>query len=209
MLYQLLLFKSQRGDFNISANDPAYNLLYNWVQNQRKHYKLYQEASSSIVGNGAAAAAAGGAGGTGASAGGNASTATAMATTVLNADRIAVLDTIEFPWNIRGDSFWQKHYDALCGYKREHGDVKVPRLYNKNLKLGEWVSDQRRQWKFKCDGKPSMMTDERKQKLDELGFVWKVRDRADWNDRYEQLLEFKKEVSLQTFEMLNEVRFDD
>ena len=27
------------------------------------------------------------------------------------------------------------------------------------------------------------------------GFVWKVRDRADWNDRYEQLLEFKKEVS--------------
>ena len=38
-----------------------------------------------------------------------------------------------------------------------------------------------------------MMTDERKQKLDDLGFVWKVRERADWNDRYEQLLEYKKE----------------
>lgn len=45
------------------------------------------------------------------------------------------------------------------------------------------------------EGKPSLMTDERKNKLNELGFVWKVRDRADWNDRYEQLLEFKKEVS--------------
>ena len=38
-----------------------------------------------------------------------------------------------------------------------------------------------------------MLTDERKAQLDELGFIWKVRDRADWNDRYEQLLEFKKE----------------
>ena len=41
-----------------------------------------------------------------------------------------------------------------------------------------------------------MMTDERKEKLDAIGFVWKVRERADWNDRYEQLLEFKKEVRL-------------
>ena len=37
------------------------------------------------------------------------------------------------------------------------------------------------------------MTDERKEKLDALGFLWKVRERADWNDRYEQLLEYKKE----------------
>jgi len=41
------------------------------------------------------------------------------------------------------------------------------------------------------------MTEERNTKLTELGFVWKVRERADWNDRYEQLLEFKKEVSIQ------------
>lgn len=42
-----------------------------------------------------------------------------------------------FAWNIRGDVFWQKHYDALVAYKKEHGDVKVPRLYPKNPKLGE------------------------------------------------------------------------
>jgi hypothetical protein len=113
--------------------------------------------------------------------------------TFLNADRIAVLDAIDFQWNIRGDSFWQKHFDALVGYKREYGDVRVPRLYSKNAKLGEWVTDQRRQYKAKLEGKPSTLTDERKAQLDELGFIWKVRDRADWNDRYEQLLEFKKE----------------
>ena len=55
------------------------------------------------------------------------------------------------------------------------------------------VTDQRRQLKAKLDGRPSMMTDERKEKLDALGFLWKVRERADWNDRYEQLLEYKKE----------------
>eukprot|EP00581_Thalassiosira_minuscula_P007000 CAMPEP_0183706548 /NCGR_PEP_ID=MMETSP0737-20130205/3328_1 /TAXON_ID=385413 /ORGANISM="Thalassiosira miniscula, Strain CCMP1093" /LENGTH=498 /DNA_ID=CAMNT_0025933963 /DNA_START=170 /DNA_END=1666 /DNA_ORIENTATION=+ len=161
MLYQLLLYKAQRGDLNIPHNDTSYRLLYNWVQTQRKHYKLYQENKTS--------------------------------STFLNADRIAVLDAIDFQWNVRGDTFWQKNFDSLLKYKNEHGDVRVPRLYTKNPKLGEWVTDQRRQWKSKMEGKPSLMTEERKAKLDEIGFVWKVRDRADWNDRYEQLLEFKKE----------------
>mmetsp|Transcript_15888 Transcript_15888/g.34382 ORF Transcript_15888/g.34382 Transcript_15888/m.34382 type:complete len:505 (-) Transcript_15888:107-1621(-) len=161
MLYQLLLYKAQRGDLNIPHNDTSYRLLHNWVQTQRKHYKLYQDNKTS--------------------------------STFLNADRIAVLDAIDFQWNVRGETFWLKNFESLIGYKTEHGDVRVPRLYAKNPKLGEWVTDQRRQWKSKTEGKANTMTEERKTKLDELGFVWKVRDRADWNDRYEQLLEFKKE----------------
>ena len=117
--------------------------------------------------------------------------------TCLSPDRIAVLDAIDFQWNLRGDNFWQKNFDGLIAYKKEYGDVRVPRLYDKNPKLGEWVTDQRRQWKAKCDGRPNSMTEERKAKLDALGFVWQVRDRSDWNDRYEKLLEFKKEVSYQ------------
>jgi len=110
----------------------------------------------------------------------------------LTANRISVLNAIGFPWNVRGDSYWQKYYDALVQYKAQNGDVKVPRLYAENPRLGEWVTDQRKQYKLKCEGSHSCLTDERKKKLDQLGFVWKVRDRADWNDRYEQLLEFKK-----------------
>lgn len=117
--------------------------------------------------------------------------------TCLSPDRIAVLDAIDFQWNLRGDNFWQKHFDGIIAYKKEYGDVRVPRLYNKNPKLGEWVTDQRRQWKAKCDGRPNSMTEDRKAKLDSMGFVWQVRDRSDWNDRYEKLLEFKKEVSYQ------------
>ena len=37
------------------------------------------------------------------------------------------------------------------------------------------------------------MTDERKEKLDAIGFLWKVRERADWNDRYQELVEYKNE----------------
>jgi hypothetical protein len=161
MLYQLLLYKAQRGDLNVPHNDAEYAELNAWVQTQRRHYQDNKTSSA-----------------------------------FLNADRIAVLDAIDFQWNLRGDTLWQKNFDALVVFQAEHGHVKVPRLYDKNSKLGEWVTDQRRQLKFKGEGKPSTMTDERKAKLDELGFVWQVRDRTDWNDRYEKMLEFKKEVSL-------------
>jgi hypothetical protein len=160
MLYELLLFKAQRGDLNVPHDDPSYRNLYDWILTQRKQYQDNKTSSS-----------------------------------FLNADRIAVLDAIDFQWNLRGDTLWQKNFDALIVYKAEHGDVRVPRLYDKNAKLGEWVTDQRRQLKFNLEGKPNTMTEERKAKLDDLGFIWQVRDRSDWNDRYEKMLEFKKEVS--------------
>ena len=114
----------------------------------------------------------------------------------ISADRINVLNTIGFAWNVGDDAAWDKHYKNLLAYKTEFGDVRVPRQYTKHPKLGEWVTDQRRQHKLWKDGKLSTMTEERCSKLDVIGFLWKVRERADWNDRYEQLLEFKKEVSL-------------
>lgn len=144
MLYQLVLYKARRGNMNIPQNDPQYTDLYNWVQNQRKHYKLYQDNN-------------------------DASLAAAL---FLNSDRIAVLDAVGFHWNIRGDSSWQKNYEALVSYTKEHGDTRVPRLYTRNPTLGEWVTEQRRQWKLKMERKPSMMSDERKNKLDELVRGW-------------------------------------
>lgn len=115
----------------------------------------------------------------------------------LTADRIAVLDTIGFQWILSDDISWNKHFENLTAYKAEFGDCRVPRSYDIHPKLGEWVTEQRRQHKLWSDNKASTMTEERNTKLTELGFVWKVRERADWNDRYEQLLEFKKEVSIQ------------
>ena len=115
--------------------------------------------------------------------------------TVLNADRVAVLESIDIQCTVRGERIWQSNFDDLVAYKKENGDVRVPRQYEKAPKLAEWVTDQRRQCKARLEGKPSTMTAERMAKLDQLGFVWQFRDRMDWNERYEKLLEYKKEVS--------------
>jgi hypothetical protein len=117
-------------------------------------------------------------------------------TALLNADRVAVLESIDIQCTVRGEMLWQTYFDALVAYKNEHDDVRVPRHYEKVPKLSEWVTDQRRQCKLRLEGKPSTMTAERMAKLDQLGFVWQFRDRMDWNERYEKLLEYKKEVSL-------------
>jgi hypothetical protein len=109
MLYSLLLFKARRGDMNVPYND-AHLPLHRWVQDQRNQYRQYQERGVAVAddeGEG------------------------------LTIDRIAVLDTVGFAWNMRGDVSWGKHYEALVEYKKEHGDVKVPRLYVSNPRLGE------------------------------------------------------------------------
>jgi hypothetical protein len=116
-------------------------------------------------------------------------------TTLLNADRVAVLESIDTQCTARGEIVWRKYFDALVAYKNEHGDVRVPRNYEAAPKLGEWITDQRKQFKARLEGKPTTMTTERMAKLDQLGFVWQFRDRMDWNERYEKLLEYKKEVS--------------
>ena len=57
--------------------------------------------------------------------------------------------------------------------------------------LGDWVIDQRRQYKLMMQGKPSVLDPERQRKLEELGFVWVVRNRPEWNNRYQELLQYK------------------
>lgn len=108
-------------------------------------------------------------------------------------ERATVLESLGVQWNLRGDVFWDRMYEMLKNYKMETGDTLVPRKYAKEKKLGEWVTDQRRQYKHKMSGKATLLSDERQRKLDELGFVWSIRNRTDWNDRYQQLVEFKKE----------------
>ena len=54
------------------------------------------------------------------------------------------------------------------------------------------VVDQRRQYKLMMQGKPSSLDTDRIQKLEQLDFAWNVRNRPEWNTRYEQLLEYKK-----------------
>ena len=111
----------------------------------------------------------------------------------LNEERVKILESVGVEWNVRGEVFWENMYEKLKEYKSTYGDTLVPRKWEENKKLGEWVTDQRRQHKYKITNKSSLLTDERERKLNEIGFIWSLRNRTDWNQRFEELVKFKQE----------------
>jgi Helicase associated domain len=97
----------------------------------------------------------------------------------LTAQQVLVLESLHIPITSRGDDHWNRYYDLLVQYKARHGHVLVPRVCEVPG-LGDWVTDQRRQHKAKQQGQATQMTTTRQEKLDELEFVWHVRNRPEW-----------------------------
>lgn len=92
---------------------------------------------------------------------------------------------------LSASSEWNLRYNELIDYRNEHGDLLVPELYNDNVKLGKWVQRQRKRKKVYDDIKDNKvprsnlkpLSEEEIAKLDQVGFVWQVRDRkrkSDW-----------------------------
>lgn len=120
----------------------------------------------------------------------------------LTDDRIRRLESLGFVWSLRDD--WQKHYEELIEYKKEHSHCNVPARYSKNRRLGIWVSAQRQQYKQlhaapnPDSNKPrrsAPLTQERINLLNALGFTWTIRSRdslgESWNQRLEELKAYK------------------
>lgn len=57
----------------------------------------------------------------------------------LTADQIKTLESVRFAFTTRGEEHWQKNYEKLQEYKKEHGHVMVPRQCE-IPGLGDWVS---------------------------------------------------------------------
>jgi hypothetical protein len=110
------------------------------------------------------------------------------------------------------DDQWDAMYNQLKAYKDKYGDCLVPKRFSENHKLATWVGSQRVKLKKlkkglaeelivnaefrqkEALGDPSTVpvepaigriTDYRIRSLDDLGFVWSVRD--DWQKHYEEL----------------------
>ena len=94
-------------------------------------------------------------------------------------ERIEMLNSIGFDWN-PWESKWNMRVDDLIKYKRENGDCLVPVNYEKNLKLGRWVSTQRKYYRLYQEGKPTRISEERIKQLSDIGFVWNRWDEI-WN----------------------------
>jgi hypothetical protein len=61
-------------------------------------------------------------------------------------DRVALLDGLKFSWSgsVQGrDSAWERGYDRLVAFRRDHGHCNVPARWRKDPSLGRWVVAQR------------------------------------------------------------------
>ena len=109
----------------------------------------------------------------------------------LSLERIDALNQIDFTWSLQ--TGWKVRYEELKRYKDERGDCLVSHNYKPNKALAKWCEKQRSQYKYKMEGKPSQLTDERIADLERIGFAWTVRPaqtRAGWDERLQQLKEY-------------------
>jgi Helicase associated domain len=122
--------------------------------------------------------------------------------------QIERLNAIGMLWDVR-DVEWQEHFELLLAYKLEHGHSRIPWKYvtPNGVNLGEWVHNTRqrlkpfldsndRKVKKKVDISADGITAEqyhcRIHQLNEIGFLWDVRD-VEWQEHFELLLAYNAE----------------
>jgi Helicase associated domain len=75
------------------------------------------------------------------------------------------LNDIGFIWNVN-EAKWQDGFSALEKFKGREGHCNVPVKHREGTyRLGSWVNNQR-------TTKNTIMSNERRQRLDKIGFVW-------------------------------------
>ena len=87
---------------------------------------------------------------------------------------------------------WFARYQELVEYTKQYGSAHVPHNWEPNVPLAQWVKRQRYQNTLREEGRHSVLTDERKAALDDIGFVWNSHEDT-WEERLEELRRFHKE----------------
>ncbi len=105
---------------------------------------------------------------------------------ILEKDKIKRMEAIGFdfaPKDIDGD--WQERLNELVAYKKKNGHLEVTPGENKTLNI--WVSRQR------ARRKKGLLPGDRINKLDAIGFVWKMGNSKIFEKKFIALQEYKKE----------------
>eukprot|EP00536_Pseudo-nitzschia_multiseries_P003164 jgi/Psemu1/252411/estExt_Genewise1Plus.C_470054 len=87
---------------------------------------------------------------------------------------------------------WWTRYNELTHVFLETGRSAVHHADDSRKGLARWIKRQRAQYKLRNEGKPSSMTDERIDALEQINFVWDSHSSA-WEDRIVELSAFKAE----------------
>ena len=169
MIAELAAFRTEKGHALVTAADvdenPKWQNLYVWTKSIRRNYahQVLESRSRRTAAN-----------------------ATTYKTH-LAAEKIQILQQLDFCWDVQSLS-WERRYQQLVHFFREHGHSRVPGNYPGGL--GIFVRNCRREYRRLEQGEPSTLTVDRLNKLIAVDFVWyKSREEA-WEYRYKQLQEF-------------------
>src|SRR5262249_28161806 len=92
------------------------------------------------------------------------------------------LEEIGFIWDLRSAN-WDEGLRNLTTYRSREGHCNVPETHKEGgFALGSWVGTQRHN--------KDRLSEERRQKLDELGVMWDVRETA-WEEGFNLLKTYK------------------
>ena len=93
-------------------------------------------------------------------------------------DRRRRLDELGFIWNPL-ETDWEEGFQCLKCYASREGHCRVPQRHKENgVRLGQWVSNQRQS--------RELLPESRRQRLDEIGFVWDVLEEG-WEEGFHHL----------------------
>jgi len=106
-------------------------------------------------------------------------------------ERIHMLEELGMEWGAF-DSLWMTRYQGLVEYHRQQGHCHVPSNDAQNPELARWCDTQRKQWKLFQQGKPSSLSPDRVQLLQQIGFDWEPLESL-WLDSLRQLEEYQSE----------------
>ena len=87
------------------------------------------------------------------------------------------------------EAVWERRFEELKAYRRQHGSCQVPSCSKKHPSLGYWVQYQR------VLQRSDRLSAERTRRLEQIGFDWvsrgrslEFRDSTYWNKKWERML---------------------
>ena len=112
----------------------------------------------------------------------------------VSSDQIALLNEVNFTWSLRDRGDWEDNLDVIVAFKQKYGHCNIPLNFPENPKLARFVNSSRVQ------RNKGLMSEDRIEKLDAVGFVWFSDNRTvdedglngAWKKRYQEIVEYKK-----------------
>mmetsp|Transcript_21754 Transcript_21754/g.32135 ORF Transcript_21754/g.32135 Transcript_21754/m.32135 type:complete len:224 (-) Transcript_21754:37-708(-) len=94
--------------------------------------------------------------------------------------------------NVRGRAEWRNNFQKLVLFRQKHKHCNIPKRYKPDPPFARWAQRQRYHYHMFVAGKPCPMTQERVEMLDDLDFIWQVKE-ATWLERFNELVLYKKD----------------